>query len=71
MRAPLAPPRLSEPRKVDAEAQAVATSSETVRPVARIFAFKSAMSFASISGWSTAGTGSCQTSTSCGTSAPR
>ena len=38
MRAPLAPPRLSEPRKVEAEAQAVATSSETDKPEARIFA---------------------------------
>ena len=32
MRAPLAPPRLSEPRKVEAEAQAVETSSEIGRP---------------------------------------
>ena len=37
MRAPLAPPRLSEPRKVDAEAQAVDTSSATDREAARIF----------------------------------
>ena len=34
MRAPLAPPRLSPPRKVEAEAHAVPTSSETVRPEA-------------------------------------
>ena len=40
MRAPFAPPRLSEPRKVDADAQAVETSSETDRPEARIFAFR-------------------------------
>ena len=32
MRAPLAPPRLSEPRNVDADAQAVETSCETDRP---------------------------------------
>ena len=44
MRAPLAPPRLSEPRNVDADAQAVATSWETDRPEARIFAFSAAMS---------------------------
>ena len=50
MRAPLAPPRLSEPRKVEAEAQAVETSSDTVRPEARIFAFSAAMSASSISG---------------------
>ena len=34
MRAPLAPPRLSEPRKVEADAQAVETSSATDRPEA-------------------------------------
>ncbi len=44
MRAPFAPPRLSEPRNVDADAQAVETSSETDRPEARIFAFRAAMS---------------------------
>ena len=44
MRAPLAPPRLSEPRKVEAEAQAVETSCEIDRPEARIFAFSAAMS---------------------------
>jgi hypothetical protein len=53
MRAPLAPPRLSDPRKVEAEAQAVDTSSETERPEARILAFRAAMSAASTSGWST------------------
>ena len=36
MRAPFAPPRLSEPRNVDADAQAVDTSSDTDRPEARI-----------------------------------
>ena len=48
MRAPLAPPRLSEPRNVDADAQAVETSCDTVRPDARIFAF-SAVASASLS----------------------
>ena len=38
MRAPLAPPRLSEPRNVEAEAQAVATSCLTDSPDARTFA---------------------------------
>ena len=36
MRAPFAPPRRSEPRKVDADAQAVETSWETESPDARI-----------------------------------
>ena len=57
MRAPLAPPRLSEPRKVDAEAQAVETSSATDRPDARILALSAAMSRASISGWFDRGDG--------------
>ena len=50
MRAPFAPPRLSEPRNVDADAQAVETSCDTDRPDARIFAFSAAMSLSSISG---------------------
>ena len=49
MRAPLAPPRLSVPRNVDADAQAVETSWEIDSPDARIFALSAAMSFASIS----------------------
>ena len=44
MRAPLAPPRLSEPRNVEADAQAVETSCETDRPDARILALSAAMS---------------------------
>src|ERR1043166_7521442 len=44
MRAPLAPPRLSEPRNVDADAQAVAISRETDSPDARIFALSAAIS---------------------------
>jgi aspartyl-tRNA(Asn)/glutamyl-tRNA(Gln) amidotransferase subunit A len=45
MRAPLAPPRLSEPRKVEADAQAVDTSSDTDSPEARICCFKAAISW--------------------------
>ena len=69
--APLAPPRLSEPRKVEAEAQAVETNSETDRSVASIFAFKSATSASLINGCETAGTGSCQINSSVGTSGPK
>ena len=71
MRAPLAPPRLSLPRNVDADAHAVETSWETDSPEARICAFSAAMSSAPMSSWSTAGTGSCQSSVSDGTSGPR
>ena len=49
IRAPLAPPRLSELRNVEADAQAVETSSDTDRPEPRIFAFSNSMSFSSIS----------------------
>ena len=38
MRAPFAPPRLSVPRNVDADAQAVVTSCEVDSPEARILA---------------------------------
>jgi hypothetical protein len=44
MRAPLAPPRLSLPRKVAADAQAVVTSWEMDRPEASSLAFSAAMS---------------------------
>ncbi|MNC87053.1 hypothetical protein D3C83_27490 [compost metagenome] len=71
MRAPLAPPRLSEPRKVDADAQAVDTSCATESFEARIFFLSSAISFSPISLWLTAGIGSCQISSSFGTSGPR
>ena len=71
MRAPFAPPRLSEPRNVEAEAQAVVTSCDTVRPQARIFALSAAMSASPIGGYSAIGTGSCQTSSSFGTRGPR
>ena len=50
MRAPFAPPRLSEPRNVEADAQAVETSCDTDRPDARIFAFSAATSCSPISG---------------------
>src|SRR6266480_850993 len=46
--APFAPPRLSEPRNVDADAHAVETNSEIDRPNARILAFSEAISCASI-----------------------
>ena len=71
MRAPLAPPRLSVPRKVDAEAHAVETSCDTDSPEARIFSLRAATSCALTSGWSTGGTGSCQICGSDGTSGPR
>ena len=50
MRAPLAPPRLSLSRNVDAEAHAVVTSWETDRPDARILLFRAATSCSSTSG---------------------
>ena len=71
MRAPLAPPRLSLPRNVDADAHAVETSWETDRPEARIWPLRAATSSAPISSCVTAGTGSCQSSVSVGTSGPR
>ena len=71
MRAPFAPPRMSELRKVDAEAQAVETSWETDRPEARIFALRAAISSSPINSWVTGGTGSCQRNASPGTSGPR
>ena len=69
MRAPLAPPRLSDPRKVLADAQAVSTISATVKPLALICAVNAATS-ASLS-VTPAGIGSCQIRSSAGTSAPR
>ena len=44
IRDPFAPPRRSEPRKVRALSQAVATNSETVSPIASIFALTAATS---------------------------
>src|SRR5512145_3290239 len=60
MRAPLAPPRLSEPRKVDADAQAVDTSCETDSPEARIVRLSASMSWASISACPAGGVGAGQ-----------
>ena len=71
MRAPFAPPRLSLTRNVEADAHAVETSWETDSPEARIWLLSAAMSAAPTSSWSTAGTGSCQSSVSRGTSGPR
>src|SRR5208283_2129630 len=48
IRAPFAPPRLSEPRKVDADAQAVDTNWDTDSPEARILRLSEAMSCSSI-----------------------
>src|SRR5512135_1150283 len=53
IRAPFAPPRLSEPRKVDADAQAVDTSWDTDSPEARILPLREAMSCSSINLWLT------------------
>src|SRR5690606_27001796 len=60
MRAPLAPPRLSESRKVAAEAQAVATNSPIFKPEASILVLRVFMSLLSMRGCLTAGIGSCQ-----------
>ena len=71
MRAPFAPPRMSVSRYEAAEAQAVRTSSGTVRPVARICFFSAVASASLMRAPSTGGTGSCQISASSGTSSPR
>ena len=55
MRAPFAPPRLSVPRNVDADAHAVVTSCDTVSPHARMRLLSASISGSSISGWSTRG----------------
>ena len=70
-RAPLAPPRLSPPRKVEAEAQAANTRSGTDAPLSRIVALSAAMSAASIGVPVAFGSGSCQVRSSAGTSGPR
>lgn len=71
MRAPLAPPRLSLPRKEEADAHAVDTSWDTDRSEARIRPLRAAMSSAPMSWCVTSGSGSCHNSTSEGTSGPR
>ena len=50
MRAPFAPPRLSDARNDEAEAHAVETSCDTDSPEDRIFVFSAAMSCSSTSG---------------------
>ena len=69
IRPPLAPPRLSEWRYDDAAAQAVDTSWETVRPESAIFALTAAIVSADAV-CAGAGIGSCQMSSSDGTSGP-
>ena len=69
-RAPFAPPRLSVPRKVEAEAQAAETRSETERLVPMMADFNSTISEADKSAFP-AGIGSCQIRSSAGTSVPR
>ncbi len=71
MRPPLAPPRLSLPRKDEAAAHVVETSSGTVRPEARTCPLREAMSAASTSSCVRSGSGSCHSSFSAGTSGPR
>ena len=71
MRAPFAPPRLSVSRYVEADAQAVVTSSAMVRSLLRIFFLSSSISALPITFFGRAGTGSCQISSSAGTRSPR
>ncbi len=71
IRAPLTPPRLSLPRKEEAAAQVVDTSWPVLNPDSRTCCLSVAASASSISSWSTAGSGSCQSSSSAGTSGPR
>ena len=66
----MAPPRLSDPRKVEADAHAAATKAETETPLAKIFDFNALISDASINLCVTAGKGSCQIKISAGTSVP-
>ncbi len=67
MRAPFAPPRLSPPRNVDADAQPRETNSPADNPNATIFAFASAILAADGIALA-AGNGSCQIKSSAGTS---
>ena len=71
MRAPLAPPRLSVPRNVEADAHAVDTNWRAVSPEASTMPLRAAMSASPMSSPATGGTGSCQISGSAGTSGPR
>ena len=71
IRAPFAPPRLSVPRNVDADAHAVVTNCAMVRLLLRIFFFNSSTSDLPITFFDRAGSGSCQINSSFGTSGPR
>ena len=68
--APLAPPLLSEPLKVDADAQAVDTSWDIESPDFEIFALRTLISLF-LSLYLTFGIGSCQINYSFGTSGPK
>ena len=68
--APLDPPLLSEPRKVEADAQAVDTNSEIDNPDFNIFYLISLISFFLIL-YLAFGIGSCQINCSFGTSGPK
>ncbi|MNC40187.1 hypothetical protein D3C75_888810 [compost metagenome] len=70
MRAPFAPPRLSPPRKVEAEAQPRETNSPADSPSATIFALASAM-LAEDGIALAVGNGSCQIKSSAGISGPK
>ena len=71
MRAPFAPPRLSDPLKVDADAHAVLTNSETLNPDDKTDALSASTSCSLINSCVTLGTGSCQIHSSAGTSFPK
>ena len=62
---------LRDPRNVEADAQAVETSCDTVNPESIIFVLRDAISSSLISTWSTSGIGSCHKNFSCGTSGPK
>ena len=66
MRAPFAPPRISDPRNVRALSQAADTMSPIESPLAAILVFADSMS--KFEG--PMGTGSCQIRSSVGTSGP-
>ena len=68
--APFAPPLLSDPLKVDAEAQAVETNCDTERPDFAIFILRISISFF-LSLYLDFEIGSCQINSSFGTSGPK
>mmetsp|Transcript_16306 Transcript_16306/g.51030 ORF Transcript_16306/g.51030 Transcript_16306/m.51030 type:complete len:297 (+) Transcript_16306:214-1104(+) len=71
MRAPLAPPRLSVVRKVDADAHAVRTRSACGSPLAAMASLSAARSAPASGGAAAAGSGSIHSRSSLGTSSPR